>query len=264
MGGLLDKPITEKETRKSQLNNDQCFAVSEMQGWKPQYENAYLATAVDELDDFYIYGVFSGHGGRWTVDYVRDNILHVIRRQEHFKYYIDLPSQRLRDDQMGLELLKSSLSTAFLEIDEEMMRSMDRMKPPEFDGGPITTDKSGSTAVLVVVTRRHIICCNCGDSRALYRTKGSTVQLSFDHKPNYNTEQTRIENAGGYVSMKRVEGDLSASRSFGDFEYKSAAELPPDSQKVIAIPDFVVVQRRRRYDEFMVIACDGIWDVKTS
>ena len=51
--------------------------------------------------------------------------------------------------------------------------------------------------------------------------------MSEDHKPNNAEELERIHNAGGTVSMKRVDGDLAVSRSLGDFQYKDRPDLKP-------------------------------------
>ena len=42
------------------------------------------------------------------------------------------------------------------------------------------------------------------------------------------------------------------------------SEILPDDQKVNPIPDIIVQKRDRELDEFVVIACDGIFDVQTN
>ena len=74
---------------------------------------------------------------------------------------------------------------------------------------------------------------------------------------------TRIAAAGGWVKFNRVNGSLALSRALGDFEYKRNASLPAERQMVTALPD--VVERELTDDvEFVVLACDGIWDVLSS
>ncbi|CAM9345561.1 unnamed protein product, partial [Ectocarpus fasciculatus] len=79
---------------------------------------------------------------------------------------------------------------------------------------------SGCTAVCTLITPKYIICANAGDSRSVLGTGGATKPLSYDHKPHLELERKRIENAGGGVQWKRVDGDLAVSRAFGDFQYK--------------------------------------------
>jgi serine/threonine protein phosphatase PrpC len=104
--------------------------------------------------------------------------------------------------------------------------------------------------------------------------------MSDDHKPNLEHEQERIEKAGMKVAavtfqedgkdvtihkVQRSETDqLAVSRAFGDFEYKSNVELGPDEQAVTAVPDVVVHARDPAMDSYLVLACDGVWDVMSN
>lgn len=71
-------------------------------------------------------------------------------------------------------------------------------------------------------------------------------------------EKARITAAGGFVDFGRVNGNLALSRAIGDFEFKKSAELAPEQQIVTAYPD-VVVHELADDDEFLVIACDGMF-----
>ena len=66
-----------------------------------------------------------------------------------------------------------------------------------------------------------------------------------------------------FVQEGRVNGSLALSRAIGDLEYKQSKNLPAKDQVVTAYPEIreCVIEPG---DEFMVIACDGIWDVLTS
>jgi serine/threonine protein phosphatase PrpC len=124
-------------------------------------------------------------------------------------------------------------------------------------------DTSGCTAVTAVITPRYIVCSNAGDSRCVLGTNGIAKGLSEDHKPSDDLERKRIENAGGSVQWKRVDGDLAVSRAFGDFQFKARTDLPPAEQKVSCYPD-IVVHERCPEDEILLLACDGLWDVMTN
>ena len=124
---------------------------------------------------------------------------------------------------------------------------------------------------------------NVGDSRAIASIKGHPVSLSYDHKPNNIGEQTRIIKAGGFVELNRVNGNLALSRALGDFSFKRNLKKQQDEQVVTglstskhaqtallneirifqictAVPD-VTVHDINTDLEFVVVACDGIWDV---
>lgn len=76
---------------------------------------------------------------------------------------------------------------------------------------------AGTTAVVLLVTKTRYYVANIGDSRAVLSRNDTAVPLSNDHKPGVPTEKNRIEKAGGYVKLGRVNGTLSLSRAFGDF-----------------------------------------------
>ena len=71
-------------------------------------------------------------------------------------------------------------------------------------------------------------------------------------------EKARISAAGGFVDFGRVNGNLALSRAIGDFEFKKSADLTPEQQIVTAFPD-VIVHSVSDEDEFLVIACDGMY-----
>jgi serine/threonine protein phosphatase PrpC len=147
------------------------------------------------------------------------------------------------------------------------------------------------------LTSEWIICANAGDSRSVISRLGNkAVPLSYDHKPDDEPEERRIRAAGGYVAGGRVEGDLAVSRGLGDFRFKSlpvvmqvpfsgiqpqengdaamdggdhgarrpAVVTKPGEQKVSPVPDIIVQTRNATQDEFLIVACDGIWDVQTN
>lgn len=88
--------------------------------------------------------------------------------------------------------------------------------------------------------------------------------MSNDHKPTLDSERSRIENAGGYVSWGRVNGNLALSRAIGDFEFKRTFDLPVEKQIVTAFPEVLEKNITEAEDEFLVLACDGIWDCLSS
>ena len=111
--------------------------------------------------------------------------------------------------------------------------------------------------------------------------------MSIDHKPNLEEERIRIEKAGmnvipevfrapnshpddeeAYTTIWKVEKSemekLATSRAFGDFDYKGNTDLPPEEQAVVSVPDFEVHVRDEDTDLFLVLACDGIWDVMSN
>ena len=58
-------------------------------------------------------------------------------------------------------------------------------------------------------------------------------------------------------------GGLNLSRAIGDHAYKKTLELPPEEQAITALPDVRTLTLEDQ-DEFMIIACDGIWNFMSS
>lgn len=86
------------------------------------------------------------------------------------------------------------------------------------------------------MTKDRYFVANIGDSRAVLSRDGNAIPLSTDHKPDLPTEKNRIQKAGGFVKLGRVNGTLSLSRSFGDFQYKHFSKRPYEEQTVISLP----------------------------
>lgn len=124
---------------------------------------------------------------------------------------------------------------------------------------------AGCTSVCAVISGKTLTVANAGDSRVvLCRKGGVTEPMSYDHKPMHETEMNRITNAGGFVNQfGRVNGNLNLSRSIGDLKYKQMTSIPPAGQMITAEPDIKQVELQDD-DEFIILACDGIWDCLTN
>eukprot|EP00308_Calcidiscus_leptoporus_P016900 CAMPEP_0119398654 /NCGR_PEP_ID=MMETSP1334-20130426/140955_1 /TAXON_ID=127549 /ORGANISM="Calcidiscus leptoporus, Strain RCC1130" /LENGTH=381 /DNA_ID=CAMNT_0007422523 /DNA_START=534 /DNA_END=1679 /DNA_ORIENTATION=- len=129
---------------------------------------------------------------------------------------------------------------------------------------PASHVEAGCTAVVVLIRGSKVFVANAGDSRAVLCRAGQAVALSFDHKPSLPTELARIEAGGGWVTAQgRVNGNLNLSRALGDLKYKGDDSRPRAEQIISAEPD-VDVHTISDGDDFIIIACDGIWDCLTN
>jgi protein phosphatase 1B len=140
-------------------------------------------------------------------------------------------SEYIKGGAIDICLLQKALSQAFLDIDDALR---------EKQSGD-NRDTSGCTSVTAMITPKHIVCANAGDSRCVMGTNEVAKAMSEDHKPYDEIERNRIELAGGRVQWKRVDGDLAVSRALGDFQYKNRSDLGPTAQKV---SDFFLISRR--------------------
>ena len=145
----------------------------------------------------------------------------------------------------------------------------------------------GTTALMVLVLGSQLdeltLCCaHVGDCRAVLCRGGHAVRLTQDHRPDRKDEQQRIRQAGGGVfqvsgiwrctsaagAARALDSRasfaneshtyLSCSRSLGDPELKTNPERPILSN----VPD-TSSTRLGKDDLFVVLACDGVWDVLT-
>jgi len=155
-----------------------------------------------------------------------------------------------KDDKFYTKILKEGLHTLDVE-----MRKMPKLASGE--------DHSGSTAITAFVTPTHVIVGNVGDSRAVLARGGRPFFATIDHKPTDDIETARITAAGGYVEMGRVCGNLAVSRALGDYQYKDRDDLSAAEQKVTVDPVIDPVARSTD-DQFLLLCCDGIWDVMSN
>nr|XP_012777919.1 protein phosphatase 1A isoform X1 [Maylandia zebra] len=245
MGAFLDKPKMEKYNSHGEGNNLR-YGLSSMQGWRVEMEDAHTAVIglSHGLDLWSFFAVYDGHAGSQVAKYCCEHLL------EHITSNSDFQSA-LQDDPC-VDSVKNGIRTGFLQIDEHM-RTISEKKHG--------VDRSGSTAVGVMISPSHIYFINCGDSRGLLSRGGTVHFFTQDHKPSNPLEKERIQNAGGSVMIQRVNGSLAVSRALGDFDYKCVHGKGPTEQLVSPEPEVYAIERSEGEDEFIILACDGIWDV---
>ncbi|QEU61864.1 Ptc4 [Kluyveromyces lactis] len=139
-------------------------------------------------------------------------------------------------------------------------------------------EASGSTAIVALLINGSMLyVANTGDSRCILSKKNKAIKpMSYDHKPQHIGELIRINDDGGTVSLGRVGGVLALSRAFGDFQFKRNVKyqnlntlavsskrkyIPAEEAQVTVEPDVLPHAIDLSQDEFLVLACDGIWDV---
>ncbi|KZT73787.1 PP2C-domain-containing protein [Daedalea quercina L-15889] len=242
MGQTLSIPATDKTTENGG-NKDFYYGVAEMQGWRFTMEDAHTITlnldgSQDDSNTFF--AVYDGHGGGAAAKYAGENV--------HKNLVSDEAYQRKE--------YRAALKNAFLRTDDDMRTVL--LAPG------MQRDGSGCTAVAALVTKEgKVLVANAGDSRSVISVKGEAIPLSYDHKPQNEVEKNRIAAAGGYISCGRVNGNLALARALGDFDYKRNEALSPEAQIITCDPE-IVEHEMTDEDEFLIIACDGIWDCLTS
>ncbi|KAI9795432.1 MAG: Protein phosphatase 2C 1 [Piccolia ochrophora] len=100
--------------------------------------------------------------------------------------------------------------------------------------------------------QRVLYTANVGDARIVLCRSGKALRLSYDHKGSDENEGKRISNAGGLILNNRVNGVLAVTRALGDAYMKDLVTGHPYTTETVVQPDV---------DEFIILACDGLWDV---
>jgi len=249
MGAFLDKPKVDKQNENGK-GNELAYAVSSMQGWRVDMEDTHTAQSVlEQLPKWSFFAVFDGHAGSKVAEHSSQHLLEEIMNQEYIKELVEGKAQE------KVNLIEHSIKNAFLNLDQKMRKICDTLN---------NSDKSGSTSVCVLISPTRYYFINCGDSRALLCRKEAVHFATADHKPNNPEERERIQNAGGSVMIQRVNGSLAVSRALGDYDYKNVNDKGPTEQLVSPEPDITAVERNYKDDQFLILACDGIFDVSTN
>ncbi|ETV92793.1 hypothetical protein H310_13013 [Aphanomyces invadans] len=123
----------------------------------------------------------------------------------------------------------------------------------------------GSTAIAMLVDGTTMAFASLGDSQAILSSNEGrdVVDLCRSHRPTDAAELERIVAAKGSVVDGRIFGVLGVSRAFGDNDLKTSKGAFKDKfngDVVGGIPD-VRLHRMRPEDDFVVLACDGVFDV---
>lgn len=71
---------------------------------------------------------------------------------------------------------------------------------------------------MALLVKNKLYVANAGDSRCVVSINGKAHEMSEDHKPEDESELSRITAAGGRVSSDgRVNGGLNLSRALGNY-----------------------------------------------
>ena len=131
----------------------------------------------------------------------------------------------------------------------------------------------------MLVIDDHVWIANTGDSRAVMSAQNGTQykSLTEDHKPSEEAERVRIIKAGGEVyqnnnimlggpggpvtqgPVRVLPGRLSVSRTFGDCQAKME-KYNGNPNVIIVDPEVFHVDISNDNNDFILLACDGIFD----
>lgn len=214
-----------------------------MQGKRDSNEDCHFSminmdNKNEEYNTINMFCVFDGHGGKGVSKYLKKNLPNFFIKK--FKKNIYLHP----------ETFVKYVTSVFNTLQEELIKSHPRV-----------ANFSGSTCCIIIhyfdITEKKNVLwtINIGDSRAvLCNRNGLANQLTKDHKPNSPDEKKRIEQLGGKIEFDGCDWrikNLSLSRSFGDGDCAPYVTHNPEINRF----------KLSSNDKFIIIACDGLWDV---
>ncbi|KAF2746221.1 PP2C-domain-containing protein [Sporormia fimetaria CBS 119925] len=247
-----------------------------------------VAQQVIETDNGY-FAIFDGHAGTFAADWCGKKV-HILL-EEAIRNNPNTPIPELLDQtftnvdaQLEKLPLKNSGCTAVIAV----LRWEDRVPNPQSstgsalfapaaaaaaknasdstekgaDGGetgPLSKDPNTDAHQVVEAKLRNeasrqrvLYTANVGDARIVLCRNGRALRLSYDHKGSDESEGRRVANAGGLILNNRVNGVLAVTRALGDAYMKDLVTGHPYTTETVIQPD---------QDEFLILACDGLWDV---
>ncbi|XVF38936.1 hypothetical protein REPUB_Repub20aG0145600 [Reevesia pubescens] len=187
------------------------------------------------------YAVFDGHGGPDAAAYIKRNATRLFFEEFDLSQVSDI-------DAVYLKELEDSHRKAFMLADLALAAESS------------ISSYCGTTVLTALVLGRYLMVANAGDCRAVLCRKGVAFEMSQDHRPSYLPERKRVEELGGHIDDGYLNGYLSVTRALGDWHLKFPLGL---ASPLIAEPDVRQIVLTEE-DEFLIIGCDGIWDVMSS
>lgn len=191
----------------------------------------YLLDRKNTNEPVSFYAVYDGHGGTHVAQYVEDVLHYNVMKHDSFE-----------------ENTRRTLAAVYLRTQEDFKEYTERLCLP---------NTAGATSVTILFKGKKMYVAWAGDSLAcMFKKDGSNVELVDPHKPTKESEKIRIEKLGGFINdengVMRVNGVVAVSRAFGNLRHR------------VIIPEADVREFTLTGDEeYIVLACDGLWDVMT-
>lgn len=222
------------------------------QGSRLTMEDFYVTESFDECK---LFAVFDGHCGTWVAERCAQLFPSVFERYLDktdcdFEKSLKRTVAKLEDS--ILRELRPKTKEDFMESEEQAMARL-----------------AGSCLCVCVCTDTELLVANLGDSRAVLCAQGKSRLLTpFDHNMDNLHEVARVVREGGVVIDSRVVGlakgkysSLSISRSIGDLDFVDETRVFTKAVGISSVPDVFTYLLNPEVDEFVILACDGLWEV---
>ena len=230
---------------------------------KTNQDTYLIEKNINGILNYNLFGVFDGHGpyGHFASQFVSKYISSKLKNHPKLKYL-----------EQPIDIYHKIKEKNFNLIEEIFLNADKQIQSEKFN-----SYLSGTTVVIVIQIEEHLICANCGDSRAIiiidedYNNNlinSKIIPLSIDCKPELLEEKKRIMKNGGIVEKSENEfgegigpyrvwdGDndypgLAMSRSIGDLAAKKVGVIPNPK-----IMEYIIDY----YSKYLIICSDGVWE----
>jgi len=251
-----------------------------------------LVGGLPDLPDHSFFTVMDGHGGSYAALFCSERLLDCVRSQPEWAQYASAPP-----DSRPLGQLKAALERGFIQMDEELKATAEVSEKSDRSGctcvsvlvtpthvvcanaGDSRAVMSGPSGEVIALSDDHKP-YNDEEKRRIERAGGCVSMKRVDGDLAVSRAFGDFQRCAWDGNLESrwewpVMGTLLMARAreppdsclplitLGTAQYKDASGLPPEEQKVTSLPD-VTIQQRRPGDEFVLLACDGIWDVMTN
>jgi serine/threonine protein phosphatase PrpC len=222
------------------------IGVAHMQGMRPQMEDRHVIEQMilhvkDQIYHIPLYGIFDGHGGVACARYLSKHLTSYLQSQ--LETALSLANSADDEDTAIFNILK----LAFVDLGAKYRKYYHA--------------EGGSTANIAIIFKNQLWVANVGDTRAILVNNGTVVALSEDAKPGLEKYKKGVEYRHSTVieieGVPRVGGNLATARAVGHSETHSGVN---PRAKIIKYP----LDQLRKGNNFLIIACDGLWDVASS
>ncbi|KAF4693830.1 hypothetical protein FOZ60_009968 [Perkinsus olseni] len=271
-------------------------------GARPDMEDSYVfIDAFGGKSSSAFMAIYDGHGGRRCVDFVSKRLHEEVLKNLTLDPPPEPPDEGEKEKPGGpspwatMTFTTAMSSGSTLDTRPQYVYATEALvnaytQTDEAFRNELQSLEGGCTAVTCLVQYefggdRTLYCAHVGDSRAVLCRGRRALRLTSDsdHKATDPVEVARITQKGGIVVNDRVNGMLAIARALGDFQLKrtisaemvaraakareEGEEMPPVfgnvTDIVSNIPDVSSIVLKEASDHFLILACDGVWDVIT-
>lgn len=227
--------------------------------------HTYVANFAERLDWGY-FAIFDGHAGKQAARWCGNNLHNLIEQaivtqesenkqklEKNHDFRDTLNDSFIKADELINEegSGNSGCTAAVVVLVWESSEESNLNDPNDLNDNDKSKNIDTCLDYIIQKHRRMLYTANVGDLRIILFRNGQAYRLTYDHKASDINEINRIRENGGLIMKNRVNGVLAVTRSLGDSYMKNFVVGKP----------FTTSTEINSDDEFMILACDGVWDV---